>query len=53
MTFEEWWKSEERDFDWYLPIIAKAAWINATKIERERCTKICKECAVRIVRILK
>ncbi len=43
MNFEEWWESEERDYDWYLPIIAKAAWINATKVERERCAKICED----------
>jgi hypothetical protein len=43
MTFEEWWASEERDRDWYLPLIAEAAWNAATAAERERCAKVCEQ----------
>ena len=26
MNFKTWWESEERDADWYLPILAESAW---------------------------
>lgn len=39
-AFEEWWSSEKRDSDWYLPIIAWVAWQAATAAERERAAKV-------------
>ncbi len=39
MSFKKWWESEERDADWYLPIIAKAAWNAGAKDEREKWRK--------------
>lgn len=41
MTFQEWWDSEERDSDYFLPVIAEAAWDAAVAAERERCAAIC------------
>lgn len=39
MSFKKWWEGEERDADWYLPIISKAAWNAGVKEEREKWRK--------------
>jgi hypothetical protein len=36
MNFQEWWESEERDADYFLPVIAEAAWDAAVAAEREK-----------------
>lgn len=36
MTFQKWWDSEPRDGDWFLPVIAQAAWDAAVDDEITR-----------------
>lgn len=52
MTFKEWWDSEERDEDWFLPIITQAAWDAAVVSERERCAAVCEALSAKAGRIL-
>lgn len=47
MTFQEWWDSEERDADWFLPIITQTAWDAVVASERERCAAVCEALSVK------
>lgn len=41
MDFDSWWEGIRHMIPTIVKIDAREAWIAATKIERERCTKVC------------